>query len=367
MATLSTKKTPSYAADLYKGERRLAYLMIAPALFLLFTFLFVPFLMAFGLSLTNTRLISPNPPEFIQLDNYRELLGIQLIVMEPEIDSATGQPRRTEDGALVYPRARTILRGSPQYEGLQELDQIIINGTRYLIAAGDPQFWRALRNNFLFTIIVVPLQTAFALLLAMLVNQKLPGRNLFRTVYFSPVVTTMAVISVLWFFMYNPQGGLINSIIRVFGLGPFNWLNDPASALFSIILLSIWQGAGFQMVIFLAGLQEIPEELYEASQIDGANAWQQFTRITLPSLRNTTIFVVISTTILAFKLFVQVDVMTFGVGGPEDSTLTAVLHLVNQGFRQQRVGYAAALSVVFVLLVLAISVLQRVAFRNREA
>jgi len=125
------------------------------------------------------------------------------------------------------------------------------------------------------------------------------------------------------------------------------------------MLLSIWQGVGFQMVIYLAGLQEIPEQLYEAGSLDGANIWQKFRYITLPGLRNTSIFVLVSTTILAFKLFTQVEVMTFGRGGPGNSTITTVLHLVNQGFRQQRVGYASAIAVVFVVMVTIIALVQR--------
>jgi multiple sugar transport system permease protein len=347
--TTSARRKPS----LYAGERRLALLMLAPAATILLVFLLIPFFMAFGLSLTNQRLISPNPTEIIGFANYRELLDLRFIPLEPRLDPETNQPLRDAEGNLVYPAVREILRANPE--------------TRfYRVAASDATFWRALRNTFMFALVVVPLQTSFALMLAMLVNQKLPGMNFFRTVYFSPVVTTMAIVSVLWFFMYNPDFGLINSLLSIIGLGPYRWLEDPRSALFAIIILSIWQGVGFQMVIFLAGLQEIPQELYEAAQIDGAGRWRQFLNVTLPSLRNTTIFVVISTTILAFKLFVQVDVMTFGTGGPFDSTVTTILHLVNQGFRQQRVGYASAISVIFVLIVLAISLFQRRVLTNQE-
>jgi multiple sugar transport system permease protein len=352
--------TPARAANsAYASEVRLALAMLAPAAALLILFLAIPFIMAIGLSFTNQRLISPDPAQFVGLQNYRELLAIQLIPLQPEIDPATNQPRRDASGALVYPRARTLLRGNEATRNLSELAQFDFFGTRYLLAAGDPTFWIAIRNTSFFVLIVVPFQTAFALMLAMLINQKLIGVNFFRTIYFSPVVTTMAVVSVLWFFLYNPEFGLINTIFRFFGLPPSQWLNSPSTALISIIILSIWQGVGFQMVIFLAGLQEIPQELYEAGQIDGANPIQRFFYITLPSLRNTTLFVIVSTTILAFKLFVQVDVMTFQTGGPFNSTVTMILHLVNEGYRKQRVGYAATISVVFVVLVILISIVQR--------
>jgi multiple sugar transport system permease protein len=363
MAVLARNKSRNY------GERQhnVAYLMMLPASLLLLLFLIVPFILAFYLSLTNQRLVSPQPGQFVGLDNYRSLLRVELIPMQPELDPDTGEPVRDDAGELVYPRARTILRGSEQYAGLSEYTQFSLGGQRYLLAVGDPIFLRALFNNILFALIVVPVQSAFALFLAILVNQKLRGTVLFRTLYFTPVVTTMAVVSVIWFFLYNPSSGFINAVLGVFGIGPFQWLNDPLSALPAIMLLSIWQGAGFQMVIFLAGLQEISDSLYEAARIDGANLWQQFRNVTLPGLRNTIIFVGISTTILAFKLYTQVEVMTFGQGGPQDSTVTMVLYLVRRGFREQSVGYAAAIAVIFVLLVLTISLVQRAVFREERA
>jgi multiple sugar transport system permease protein len=354
------------------GERLLAYAMIAPAAMLLGLFLIAPFLMAFVLSLTNQPLVptlqavtdsatgqtiqQQKPPDFIGLGNYRNLLRIQLFPLNPLIDEQTGQILHNENGGIQYERTRTYLRP----ENLEELMQFDFLGTHYVVGAGDATFYRSLMNIFTFVLIVVPLQTSFALVLALLVNQKIRGTNLFRTIYFSPVVTAVAVVSVLWFFLYNPGEGLINNFLHIFNLGPYQWLESPLSAMVAIIIMSIWQGVGFQMVVYLAGLQDIPEDLYEASAIDGASTWQQFQFVTLPGLRNTTLFIAISTTILAFKLFVQVDVMTFGRGGPEDATITPVLHMVNEGFRSaQRVGYASAIAVVFVLIVVVISLLQR--------
>jgi multiple sugar transport system permease protein len=360
------------SGGLQRRERYLAYGMMAPAAVLLILFLIVPFVMAFGLSFTNQSLVPPletvvdettgetvqrqKPPTVIGFENYQNLLRIHIFTMEPLVDEQTGEVLRDEAGGIQYERARTYLRP----ERLEELFQIDLFGTRYLVGAGDASFFRSLLNIFEFVIIVVPVQTSLALFLAMLVNQKIRGANVFRTIYFSPVVTAMAIVAVLWFFLYNPSDGLINNFLKVFNIGPFQWLEHPASALIAIIIMSIWQGVGFQMVIYLAGLQEISEDLYEAASIDGANRIQQFRFVTLPSLRNTTLFVAISTTILAFKLFVQVDVMTFGRGGPENATITPILHMVNEGFRSaQRVGYAAAIAVVFVLIVLAISLIQR--------
>jgi len=291
-----------------RNETILAWLFSAPALLLLAVFLLVPFLMAFGLAFTDQRLIpNPNlPTRFVAFRNFIRLLD-------------------------------------------------------------DETFHRALLNNFLFAAVVVPLQSSFALLLAILVNQKLRFSNVFRTVYFSPVVTIMVVVAIVWTFLYNPGEGFINTFIQTisFGrLGGYDWLNSTKLAFPAIMLLSIWQGVGFQMVIYLAGLQDIPDELYEAAQVDGANRWQQFWNVTLPQLRNTTIFVVIATTILAFKLFTQVWVMTRG--GPQEATMTAMILVYKEGFKQLRVGYASAISIVFFLIVLGVSLLQRVFLREER-
>ena len=172
----------------------------------------------------------------------------------------------------------------------------------------------------------------------------------------------MVVVAVIWTFLYNPGEGLINKFIATitFGLlGPYDWLNEPNLAFASIMLLSIWQGVGFQMIIYLAGLQDIPTYLYEAGQIDGANKFQQFLHITFPQLRNTTIFVVLATTILAFRLFTQVWVMQGPSGHPQGKTMTMIVYAVNQGFTQGKIGYASAITVVFFIIVLLVAMLQR--------
>jgi multiple sugar transport system permease protein len=291
-----------------RDEATMAWLFSTPAIFFLTVFLVVPFLMAIGLSFTDQRLIpNPNlPTQFIGFRNFVRLLG-------------------------------------------------------------DEAFLRGLLNNFYFVVVVVPLQTALALFLAILVNQKLKGVNVYRTIYFTPVVTTMVVVAIIWTFLYNPGQGLINAFIQTisFGrLGPYSWLQNTKLVFPSIMLLSIWQGAGFQMVIYLAGLQDIPDELYEAANVDGANVIQQFLHVTLPQLRNTTIFVVLSTTILAFKLFTQVEVMT--KGGPQNASITTIVHLVHQGWQNLKVGYASAISIVFFLIVLGVSLLQRYFLREER-
>jgi multiple sugar transport system permease protein len=231
----------------------------------------------------------------------------------------------------------------------------------------DEAFRRGILNNFYFVVVVVPLQTSLALLMGILVNQKLKGMNFFRTIYFAPVVTSMVVVSIVWTFLYNPIG-LINSFLDVFVPGemePISWLTNTKLVFPAIMLLSIWQGVGFQMVIFLAGLQEIPTELYEAAEVDGANKIQQFFWVTIPQLRNTIVFVVLATTILAFKLFDQVKVMTDG--GPQNASMTTMVYVIETGWGQLKVGYASAISVVFFIIVLIVSMLQRGILREERA
>jgi multiple sugar transport system permease protein len=289
-------------------ESRTAFLMITPALLGLFLFVALPFLLAVVLSFTNLRLGSPLPLEFLGLEQYRRIWI-------------------------------------------------------------DPSFQRALLNNALFALIVVPLQTAIALGLALLVNRPLRGMALFRTLFFMPVVFPMALVSVIWIILYAPGAdGMMNAFLRVLTLGfwqPRDFLNDPLLALPAIMLLSMWQGVGFQMVILLAGLQAIPSTLYEAAAIDRSNAWNQFRYITLPQLRNTLIFVMLVTSILAFRLFDQVQIMTRGA--PNDATTTVMFEAVKASFEEQKMAKGSAMTVIFFLIVLGITILQRVFVKEEKA
>ena len=345
-------------------ETTYAWLMSAPALIGLFLFVALPLFGGAYWSFTNKRLISPLPTEYIGLRNYRNLLGLQVIRLQPAIDEATGEIQTDLEGKAVYPRTRTIVRGNPAYDGFRVWFTQDMLGGRFVVLARDPTFLRALINTFVFVLVIVPGQGGLALVMALLVNQRLRGRYVFRTIYFSPVVTSMAVLAIVWTFLYNPDQGLINRFLSVITFGRFqpDWLVSAESALLAIIILSAWQAAGFQMVIFLAGLQGIPQALYEAAQIDGGNTWQQFRHVTIPQLRNTTIFVIISTTILAFRLFTQVDVMT--KGGPQDSTVTVVYHAVDTGFRQQKIGYGSAVTVLFFIIVVTIALIQRALLKS---
>jgi multiple sugar transport system permease protein len=340
-------------------------LFASPALLLFVLFVALPMLLAAGATLTNHRLMSPEPTRYIGLDNYRRLMALDVAVVDPVRD-ARGDVVRDEDG-VRFPTWRQIRKQHPQLAGYREAFHLDAGGYRVVLAASDPLFYRSLINTFVFAALVLPLQCGAALGLAVLVNQKIRGRIFFRTVYFAPVVTSMVVASIVWAFMLNTDRGMLNELLR--GLlhdpnaGP-DWLGDSHYALPAIALMSAWQGAGFQMLVFLAGLQSISPELYEAATLMGANAWQRFVHVTLPGLRNTIIFVLVSTTLLAFGLFTQVDVMTSG--GPLDSTSTVVYHAVRSGFKEQDVGYGSTITLVFFVIVLALSVLQRLLVSKGE-
>ena len=285
------------------GNQLAAAGFLLPGIILLLAFLIVPFALAISYSFTNLRLISPLPSHFVGWLNFQR--------------------------ALANPLVR-----------------------------------QAFGNNVLFVIVVVPVQTVFALWLAILVNQKIRGIKIFRTIFFAPVVTVMAAAATIWKLLYEPDAGLINGFMKAMTFGHFhpNWLHDPHFALPAIMLMSIWQGVGFQMIIILAGLQGVPAELYEAASVDGASAWSQFLNITLPELRNTLIFVGTITTILAFRLFDQVFVLT--QGGPVGSTETLMTRVITTGFGQQRIGASAAIAVLFFMIVLVLSLAQRIFIRE---
>jgi multiple sugar transport system permease protein len=254
--------------------------------------------------------------------------------------------------------------------GNDDLGTRFVGARNYLRLFEDDSFWAALKNNFFFVSVVAPVQSAIALGLALLVNQKLAGTKLFRTIYFMPVATTMAVVAVIWSLLYSPDAGVINRLVGAltFGtVGPQDWLRDPALVMPAVMVMSIWQGVGFQMLVFLAGLQSIPGDLYEAATLDGATPWQQFCHVTLPLLQNTTIFVLVTTTIYAFQLFTQVQIIAAsGASAPVDSFRSMVMLMVHEGFRNGKIGYASALSVVFFAIVLAVSLVQRLVLREER-
>ncbi|MBI3003897.1 MAG: sugar ABC transporter permease [Ignavibacteriales bacterium] len=227
----------------------------------------------------------------------------------------------------------------------------------YIQLFDDTLFWKAMKNTLYYVLVGGPLSVAVSLAAALLVNARLARfRGFFRTVYFAPVVTTLVAVAIVWRYMYHPRFGILNYALNFFGIDPVDWLGDPLWAMPAIILLSVWKGFGYNMIIFVAGLQSIPGELYEAARIDGAGWWQQFKRITLPMLAPTSVFIGIVTMINNFQLFAEPYVMT--QGGPVHSTLSIVLLMYEQGFRWWNMGYSAAIAFVLFGIILVVSLAQ---------
>ena len=301
---------PTSAKPKQSGRRNRDWLhgllMSAPALVGLIAFVGVPFVYAVVLSFYNVRLGSPLPPRFFGLEQYRR------IFTDPDMSGP---------------------------------------------------FLRALLNNLTFAVVVVPLQTGLALALAILLNRKLKAIGLFRSLFFLPVVFPMALVAVIWRLILARSGdGLLNSALDAVTFGhwaAFDWLGDGLTAMASVIVLSVWQGVGFQMVILLAGLQQIPGELYEAASLDRASRWQQFRHVTLPGIRGTLVFVALLTSVFAFRVFDQVYVLVKGGGLDEDATRTVMYQAVTTAFDQNNIGQASAITVVFFLIVVALTLIQR--------
>lgn len=230
-----------------------------------------------------------------------------------------------------------------------------------VIAAGnygrllhDPLFWIALKNTLYFVAVGGTLSVAASLGAALLLSAKLVRfPALFRTIFFLPVVTTLVAIAVVWRYVYHPRFGLLNYGLTLLGIAPIDWLGDPTWAMPAIILMAVWKNFGFNMVIFIAGLQSIPERLYEAASIDGASGWRQFRYVTLPMLAPTFAFVALMTMIGYFQLFAEPYVMT--QGGPSHSTLSIVLLMYQEGFRWWNMGYAAAVAFVLFAIILSLT------------
>ncbi|WP_226555061.1 carbohydrate ABC transporter permease [Priestia aryabhattai] len=277
-------------------ENVVAYTFLGPALLLLLLFLIIPAIMSVYYAFTDYYLLTPDTRKFVGLDNFINLFK-------------------------------------------------------------DPIFLKSLANTLKFVVWVIPLQIGAALGLALLLNKQRKANIFFKVAYFSPVVMSLVVISVLWLYLLNPNEGIINNVLTYFGVSAQPFLTSPKQAMFTIVFVSAWQGAGFQMLIFLAGLQNIPGDIYEAAQLDGMNKWQRFIYITLPLLKPTSIFIFITTLIGAFKLLVQPMVMT--QGGPVNSTMTVVYYIYQTGFTDRMVGYASSIALLFGTIIGLVTLAQR--------
>lgn len=278
--------------------------LLAPAVVFLLVFVITPFLMAMYLSFTNENLTPrPVPTQWVGLRNYERLLV-------------------------------------------------------------DPRFWQSVWNTFYFALLVVPVQCAISLGAAMVLNGKLPFRTFFRSVALMPLLTPITVVVAIWAALYQVPNGFLNSVLQTFSLTEdyVDFLGSRHMVIPAIVLLSAWATFPFQMLIYLAGLQEIPEDRYEAAVLEGANKWQQFKAVTWPGLRNVNIFVLIITTMGALKLFTQINILTGG--GPRGASNTMIHYMFQQGYSEGRIGFASAVSVIFFLIVATIAVAQRLFLKN---
>ena len=242
-----------------------------------------------------------------------------------------------------------------KWNGLSQM--IFVGLGNYRRIFRDLAWWHSVGISFLYTLMYVPAVFAVALALALLLrNLKARIQGLFRTLYFVPFAVSGIVASFIWKFLYSPKNGYINQALAFLGVAPQLWLGSTKQALISVVIVSLWMHVGFNMIIFLAGILDIPANYYEAAEIDGARSVTKFFRITFPLLRNTNIFILITSSILSFQVFDQVKAMTNG--GPGDATNVSVFHIYRQAFEMFHFGYSASMAFVLFMIILVISLLQ---------
>ncbi|MDK7256167.1 sugar ABC transporter permease [Lactobacillus jensenii] len=284
-------------------RNQIGWLFVLPAILLLLIFLIIPFAMSISYSFTDYNILNPDAKKFVGLANYIQTF---------------------KDGI----------------------------------------FLQSLKNIAQFVVFIIPIQLGLALGLALIVNKKRPFNLFYKIAFFAPVVVSLTVTSVLWLYIVNPDQGLLNSLLKIIHVAPQPFLTSAKQAMYVIIGISAWQGAGYQMLIFLAGLQDIPESLYEAAELDGASKWKKFLYITLPGLKPTTVMILTTTLISALNLMTQSMVMT--QGGPEYSTMTPIYYIYRTGFTDRQLGYASAVSVIYGLIIIALTVVQRRITNRKE-
>jgi ABC-type sugar transport system permease subunit len=323
------------------------WLFLSPNLLGFLIFFAGPLVLSFYFSFTDSDAF--NTPKWIGFENYAKLLNIRFATL-----SSANQLAREVVDIKIY----------------DEVGRFRIGNTGILFAAADKFFWIALRNTLTFALLAVPLSVIPALLLSNVLNSKLPGMKFFRAVYFMPSIAAVVGISLVWQWLYNATIGYINYFITLgveFWNNLFNtalvdpkiqWVSDEKTALLAVIIIAAWQTMGFNTVLFLAGLQNIPGELYEAATVDGAGTWDKFWRITLPMLAPTTFYVVTTTTIQAMQVFEQVFILMNPPEGPNNSTLTLVLYLYRSGFQNFKQGYASAIAWVLFIVIFGLTLIQ---------
>ncbi|MBU3114168.1 carbohydrate ABC transporter permease [Clostridium lacusfryxellense] len=236
----------------------------------------------------------------------------------------------------------------------------------YIRVFNDEVFGKALTNTFTYSLCVVPLQLVIALLLAMVVDSKIKAKAFFRAAYYIPTLTSAVAVSLIFLFIFKVDG-VLNNFLNIFGIAPRNWFTEPKFALAAIVLMAVWSSVGMYMIIFLSGLQEIPQTLYEAAEIDGASKLQRFFKITLPLIKPTIFFNLVVSVIGTLQMFDQAYIISKGVGGPLNSTMTMVLYLYNKAFKEGEMGYASAIAFVIFAILFTLTIIQKRLFKEEEA
>lgn len=258
---------------------------------------------------------------------------------------------------LVIPVGMVIYYTFTDYYLLTPDERKFVGFENFIRLTKDPIFLKSFLNTLKFVVWIIPVQLGAALGMALIVNKKRKGNMFFKVAFFAPVVMSLVVISILWLYLLNPNSGLLNAILNKVGIASQPFLTSPKQAMYAIVFVSAWQGAGYQMLLFLGGMQNIPQDVYEAAELDGFSKWAQFRYITMPLLKPTALFVLLTTLISAFKLIVQPMVMT--QGGPLNSTITMVYYIYQQGFTDRLIGYSSSIALVFTTLIGMISLVQR--------
>ncbi|HEV0853122.1 TPA: sugar ABC transporter permease [Streptococcus pneumoniae] len=265
---------------------------------------------------------------------------------------------------LVIPVGMVIYYTFTDYYLLTPDERKFVGFENFIRLTKDPIFLKSFLNTLKFVVWIIPVQLGAALGMALIVNKKRKGNMFFKVAFFAPVVMSLVVISILWLYLLNPNSGLLNAILNKVGIASQPFLTSPKQAMYAIVFVSAWQGAGYQMLLFLGGMQNIPQDVYEAAELDGFSKWAQFRYITMPLLKPTALFVLLTTLISAFKLIVQPMVMT--QGGPLNSTITMVYYIYQQGFTDRLVGYSSSIALVFTTLIGMISLVQRRVLKEND-
>ncbi|WP_323960368.1 ABC transporter permease subunit [Arthrobacter sp. JZ12] len=254
----------------------------------------------------------------------------------------------------LYPMLFSIYASFTDWNGLTA--PVFSGLDNYIAMFQDPYFLEAMYNTF-YLMIGIPIGLVISLALALAMNRKMRGSTFFRTVYYVPVISSIAAVAILWQWAFNGDFGLINQTLALVGIDGPNWLQDANMVKPALIIMAIWKGLGFSMLLYLAALQSVPRHLYEAAALDGAGAWQQFRHITVPMVRPVTFFLVVTSVIAGSQVFVEIDIMT-PTGGPEFSSATIVWYIWQKAFDNLQMGYASAMSVVLGLMVFLITFIQ---------